>query len=56
MEIVLRLIAHGKWYVMDIWNIADASVVIISTVLNLVVFKLFPKLQFYFMLRNVGIH
>lgn len=32
VEIFLRTVAHGRWYICDIWNIFDAAVVITSAV------------------------
>merc|ERR1719399_159587 len=35
LVIMLRTIAHGRWYVCDIWNLFDATVVIASAVFKL---------------------
>lgn len=35
IEIFLRTVAHGRWYICDIWNIFDAAVVITSAVFKI---------------------
>lgn len=35
VEIFLRTVAHGRWYVFDIWNIFDAAIVITSAVFKI---------------------
>ena len=62
MEIVLRLIAHGTWYIMDVWNFADATVVIISTIFKFMkldseqvkVLRILRLLRFVLVLRKAS--